>query len=215
LVFLKREMAYKLVVADSSPSVQKVVQMAFSGPDFEIYPLEDGQQVLESIGRINPDAVLLSLALPSKDGYEIGHYLRSREDFKKTALILLKNAFEPLDADRMSRVECDGIVQKPFDSEELARVVRDVIDKKKGPHSLPEESLLEDNPGASTLPLFEEPGFHPPSSASRSEDELEEKIKQIMREEILAVERELEKRLKASLRAELKDWLDKVPKKSP
>jgi len=208
-------MAYKLVVADSSPSVQKVVQMAFSGPDFEIYPLEDGQQVLESIGRINPDAVLLSLALPSKDGYEIGHYLRSREDFKKTALILLKNAFEPLDADRMSRVECDGIVQKPFDSEELARVVRDVIDKKKGPHSLPEESLLEDNPGASTLPLFEEPGFHPPSSASRSEDELEEKIKQIMREEILAVERELEKRLKASLRAELKDWLDKVPKKSP
>ncbi len=208
-------MAYKLVVADSSPSVQKIVQMAFSGPDFEVYPLEDGQQVLESIGRINPDAVLLSLALPSKDGYEISHYLRSREDFKKTVLVLLKNAFEPLDAEKMNRLDYDGIVQKPFDSEELARLVRDVIDKKKGPHSLPEESLLEENPAAATLPLFEEPSFQPSSSASRSEDELEEKIKQVMREEILAVERELEKRFKASLRAELKDWLDKEPKKSP
>jgi len=208
-------MTYKLVVADSSPSVQKIVQMAFSGPDFEVYPLEDGQQVLESIGLINPDAVLLSLALHTKDGYEISHYLRSREDFKKTVLVLLKNAFEPLDADKISRLDCDGIVQKPFDSEELARLVRDVIDKKKGPHSLPEESLLEENPAASTLPLFEEPSFHPPSSASRSEDELEEKIKQVLREEILAVERELEKRLKASLRAELKDWLDKEPEKTP
>jgi DNA-binding response OmpR family regulator len=208
-------MAYKLVVADSSPSVQRVVQMAFSGPDFEVYLLEDGQQVLESIGRINPDAVLLSLALPSKDGYEISHYLRSREDFKKTVLFLLKNAFEPLDAEKMNRLDYDGMVQKPFDSEELARLVRDVIDKKRGPHSLPEESLLEENPAAATLPLFEEPSFHPPSSASRSEDELEEKIKQVMREEILAVERELEKRLKASLRTELKDWLDKEPKKSP
>lgn len=208
-------MAYKLVVADSSPSVQKLVQLAFSGLDFEVYPFEDGQQFLESVERINPDAVLLSLALPLKDGYEISQFLRSREDFQKTALVLLKNAFEPLDADRMSCLDYDGLVQKPFDSEELARLVREVIDKKKGPHSLPEESLLEENPVASTLPLFKEASFHPSSSESRPEENLEEKIKQVLREEILGMERELEKRLKASLRADLKDWLDKEPKKSP
>jgi CheY-like chemotaxis protein len=208
-------MAYKLVVADSSPSVQKVVQMAFPAPDFEIYPFEDGLEVLGSIGRINPDAVLLSLCLPSKDGYEISHYLRSREDFRKTALVLLKNAFEPLDLEKVHDLDYDEIIQKPFDSEDLARLVKDAIDKKKGPHSFPEESFLDDNPVTGTLPLFEEPSFHPSSSPPLSEEDLEEKIKRVIREEILSVERELEKRLKASLRAEVKDWLEKETKKTP
>jgi len=208
-------MAYKLLVADSSPSVQKVVQMAFSEPDFEIYPFEDGQEVLVSIGQINPDAVLLSLSLPSKDGYEVSRYLRSREDFRKTALVLLKNAFEPLDLEKMHSLDYDEIVQKPFDSENLARLVRDIIDKKKGPHSFPEESLLDEIPATSTLPLFEEPGFRPSSSPPLPEEEMEAKIKQVIREEILSMERELEKRLKASLRAEVKDWLEKEIKKAP
>jgi CheY-like chemotaxis protein len=208
-------MAYKLVVADSSPSVQKVVQMAFSEPDFEVYPFEDGVEVLESIGQINPDAVLLSLSLPSKDGYEISRYLRSREDFRKTALVLLKNVFEPLDIEKMHSLDYDEIIQKPFDSEKLARLVKDIVDKKKGPHSFPEESLLDEIPATGTLPLFEETRFHPSSSPLLPEEEIEDKIRQVIREEILSVERELEKRLKASLRAEMEDWLEKEIKKTP
>jgi len=208
-------MAYKLVVADSSPSVQKVVQMAFSEPDFEVYPFEDGVEVLESIGQINPDAVLLSLSLPSKDGYEISRYLRSREDFRKTALVLLKNVFEPLDIEKMHSLDYDEIIQKPFDSEKLARLVKDIVDKKKGPHSFPEESLLDEIPATGTLPLFEETRFHPSSSPLLPEEEIEDKIRQVIREEILSVERELEKRLKASLRAEMEDWLGKEIKKTP
>lgn len=214
-MFLKRDMAYKVVVADSSPSTQKVVQMAFSEPEFEIYPFEDGLEILGSIGQINPDAVLLSLSLSSKDGYEISHYLRSREDFRKTALILLKNAFEPLDLEKTPGLEYDEMVQKPFDSEKLARLVKDIIDKKKGPHSFPEESLLDEIPVTGTLPLFEDTGFRPISSPPRPDEEIEEKIKQVIREEILSVERELEKRLKASLRAEMKDWLEEETKKTP
>jgi len=208
-------MAYKLIVADSSPSVQKVVQMAFPAPDFEIYPFEDGLDLLESIGQINPDAILLSLSLPSKDGYEIGRYLRSREDFRKTALVLLKNAFEPVDPDRIRALDYDEMVQKPFDSEDLARLVRDAIDRKKGPQSFPEEAFLDENPASGTLPLFEEPGFHPSPMPPLPDEEREERIRESIREEILSVERELEKRLKASLRAEMKDWLEKGAKKTP
>lgn len=208
-------MAYKLVVADSSPSVQKVVQMAFSEPDFDVYAFEDGQEVLGSIGQINPDAVLLSLSLPAKDGYEISHYLRNREDFKKTALVLLKNAFEPLDLEKLHSLDYDEMVQKPFDSEKLVRLVKDIVDKKKGPHSFPEESFLEDIPATGTLPLFEEMSFRPSPSPPLPEEEMEEKIKRVIREEILSVERELEKRLKVSLRTEVRDWLEKEMKKTP
>jgi len=205
-------MPYKVILADASPSVQKVVQMAFSEPDFEVHTAEDGVQAIESLARIKPDAVLLSLALPSRDGYEVGRYLRSREDFRKAGLVLLKNAFEPVDGERLRGLDYDEIVQKPFDSEGLAQLVREIVDRKKTPHSFPEEALIEDVPAAGVLPLFKEEEFIPPASPSPSGDEVEEKIRNMLRDEILSMERELEKRIKASLRAEFKEWLDREKK---
>jgi DNA-binding response OmpR family regulator len=205
-------MPYKVILAEASPSVQKVVQMAFSERDFEVHTIEDGLRTIESLARINPDAVLLSLALPSRDGYEVGRYLRSREEFRKTGLVLLKNAFEPVDGERLRGIDHDEIVQKPFDSERLARLVREIVDRKKTPHSFPEEALIEEAPAADVLPLFKEEEFIPPPSSSRPGDEVEGKIRNMLRGEILSVERELEKRIKASLRAEFKEWLDREKK---
>jgi DNA-binding response OmpR family regulator len=208
-------MAYKIIVADGSPSVQRVVQLAFTEPDFEVHAFEDGLEALQAIGQINPDAVLLGISLEKKDGYEVGRYLRSREDFKKTALVLLKNAFEPLDQEKLRGLACDEICQKPFDSEKLARTVREIIDRKKGPHSFPEESLLEENPSLTVIPLFKEPEFVPPPVSSSPERDIDDKIRRQLQEEVLSVERELEKRLKASLRAEMLELLEKAEKKNP
>jgi DNA-binding response OmpR family regulator len=208
-------MSYKIIVADGSPLVHKVIQMAFGEPDFEVHAFEDGLEVVQALGQLNPDALLLGLALARRDGYEVGRYLRSREDFKKTALILLKNAFEALDQEKMRGLDCDEIIPKPFDSEKLARTVREIIDRKKGPHSLPEESLLEESQAASAPPLFEDSEFAPPETRPSPEDELEEKVRGMLRDEILSMERELEKRLKASLRTEMLETLNRSWKKAP
>lgn len=206
------EMAYRLILADPSPSVQKTVLLAFSEPEFEVQIIEDGLRAIEELSRTSPDAVLLSPILPSRDGYDVGRFLRSREELKKVALILLKNAFEPLDEERLNGLDCDCIVQKPFDSESLVRLVQESIDRRKVPPSFPEESLLEEWPSAGDLPLFKEEEFMPLPPLSRSAEGLESKVRIMLREEILAVERELEKRLKASLRADLKEWFEKQKK---
>ncbi|MEW5902307.1 MAG: response regulator [Acidobacteriota bacterium] len=208
-------MAYKIVVADSSPAVQKVVQMAFPEPDFEVHFVEDGREVLAALGRINPECVLLSLSLPSADGYEVIRQIRSREEFQRTALVLLKSAFEPLDGERLKGLNYDEIISKPFDSEKLAALVRELVDRRKVPSSFPEESLLDEVSEAGVLPLFKEEEFIPRPHSSSSREDLEESVSSRLREEILSVERELEKRLRASLRAELKEWLEKEKKKLP
>ncbi|OGD19016.1 MAG: hypothetical protein A2W03_13415 [Candidatus Aminicenantes bacterium RBG_16_63_16] len=209
-------MPYKLIVADGSPLVHKVVQMAFAPPDFEVHAYEDGLEALQALGQVNPDAVVLAASLPRRDGYEVGRFLRSREDFKKTALILLRNGLEPLDQDKIRGLECDEIVSKPFDSEKLALTVREIIDRKKGPISCPEEALLDEASGSGVRPLFDDTDFAPPESlpAPDSEDGLEDRVRGILRGEILAMERELEKRLKAALRAELIDTAGASGKKT-
>lgn len=210
------DMTCKVIVADPSPSVQKVVQMALAAPDFELHPFEDGQDLLQSLSRVNPDAVLVSLSLPGRDGYEVGRYLRSREDFRRTALLFLRNAFETLDLEKLRGIDYDEIVQKPFDSEKLAQTVREIVDRKKSPHSFPEESFLEDIPPTGAIPLFEESEFAPPPpSYPPGADDVEERIRRLLQEEILSMERELEKRLKATLRSEVQSLLDRELRKKP
>ncbi len=205
-------MAIKLILADPSPSVRKTVLLAFAEPEFEVLTIEDGLQVIEELGRTCPDAVLLNLNLPSRDGYEVGRFLRSREELRKVALILLKNAFEPLDGERFNGLDCDGIVQKPFDSERLVRIVQESIDRRKTPPSFPEESLIEEPPQGGDLPLFKEEEFMPFPPLPLSSEDLESRVRVMLREEILAVERELEKRLRASLRPDLEKWLERHKK---
>jgi DNA-binding response OmpR family regulator len=205
-------MPYKVILADASPSVQKAIQMAFPEPDFEVHTFDDGLPAIESLARVRPDAVLLSLALPTRDGYEVGRYLRSREEFRKVGLILLKNAFEPVDEERLRGIDHDQIVEKPFDSEGLAVLVREIIDRRKTPPSFPEEALLEEASPGGVLPLFKEEEYLPAPSSARPEDEIGDKVKSMLRDEVLTVEREIEKRLKASLRAEFMEWLDRERK---
>lgn len=201
-------MAFKLVVADSSYSVQKLLQLAFSEPDFEIYTYENGQELLRTIDQINPDAILLSLSLPGKDGYEVCRYLKTQEDFKKTSLVLLRGTFETLDPEKIGHLDYDALIQKPFDSEKLVQIVREMIDRKRGPHSFPEEPP-EDIPPTGHYVLPEEMVASPVSPSSLGDMGMEEKIRQTVREEILALERELEKRLKSSLAEEIKRRLGK------
>jgi DNA-binding response OmpR family regulator len=187
---------YTIVLADPSPSVQKAAQLVFAEPEFRLSVFEDGASLLEAADGLRPDAIVVSLTLPGRDGYEIGRVLRGRKELAATPLVGLKGTFESMDADRSAPPEYDEVVLKPFDSERLAVVVRELIARKTGPSSLPEEPdwpTEDKGPGASA-----------PAAPAAGPD-----LKAVVREEIAEMEREIEKRVRASLLAELKEWMPK------
>jgi len=132
---------YKLIVADASVSVQKTVQLAFPEPEFRLFPVDDGSELLRTVDGIRPDAVLISTSLPGRDPLEVGRLLRGREDFRRVPLIFLRGTFDGLEPARVLP-DNDGVVQKPFDSERLAAAVRELIEAKSVPPTLPEEPVL-------------------------------------------------------------------------
>jgi DNA-binding response OmpR family regulator len=188
-------MNYKILVGEDSPSTQKLIQMSFPTDEFDIYAFRDGQEVMDSLDRIKPDAILLNLSLPRKDGYELGEHIRNQEEMKKVPLILIKEAFEPLDKERLETFEYEAIIQKPIDSEALVQRIRTVIEENKVPMTLPEE------------PVWEERSSH------IMKVELDQNVRDLVKREILSAERELEKRIKARVLAELKMWFINNQKK--
>ena len=182
-------MNYKILVGEDSPSTQKIIQMSFPATEFDIFAFSDGQEVLDSLSRISPDAILLNLSLPQKDGYELGEHIKKQDELGNVPLILIKEAFEPLDKERLDAFAYDEIVQKPFDSDALVQKVRTVIEERKVPMTLPEE------------PVWDE------KMATEMAVKLDQNVRELVKKEILSAERELEKRIKARVVAELKMWL--------
>jgi DNA-binding response OmpR family regulator len=189
--------SYRIIVADPSPSVQKAAQLVFTEPEFRLSVFEDGASLVEAAADLRPDALVISLTLPGRDGYEVGRVLRSRKELAAIPLVGLKGTFESMDAERPAPAEYDEVVLKPFDSERLAAVVRELIARKTGPESLPEDPRWP----AAEIPAGRTAA--PPAAASGPE------VKAIVHEEIVGMEREIEKRVRASVLAELKEWMSK------
>jgi len=190
---------YRIIVADPSPSVQKAAQIVFAEPEFRIYPFEDGASLLEAVGDIRPDALLVSLSLPGRDGYEVGRALRSRKELESVPLIGLRGGFEGLDADRNAPPEYDDVVPKPFDSDRLAAVVRELIARKTGPATLPEEPARPVAEADKETPAARRPARTPAAADTG--------LKDWVRDELVGMEREIEKRVRARVVADLKEWM--------
>jgi CheY-like chemotaxis protein len=187
-------MPYRILVADPGPSVQKAVQMAFPEPEFRLCPVEDGARLIDEAAAFRPDTILLALSLPGIDAYAAARSLARTEALRNVPLFLLKGTFELVDRDKAEGVPLEGIVQKPFDSEKLAATVRDAIDRKVTPQSMPEDLPPEE-------PAPAGPSLKGPLAGTPRSGALRAQVREIVREEILEMERELEKRLRARIQA--------------
>lgn len=100
----------------------------------------------------------------------------------------------------------DAVVQKPFDSEALAAAVRDAIERKVMPSTMPEEPVWDEMiPGLEPIPSAAGSRAPAPSPAASSDAALQARIQEIVKREVLEMERELEKRIRARIIAELKE----------
>ena len=186
-------MPFKIFVADSSPSALKALHLAFQDSNYDLYTSEDGIEALEIIIQIDPDAIVLGLSLPRRDGYDIASFLKKEEQFKDKPLILLQDAFQEPDEEKLKSLKYDKLFKKPIDSEEVVSAIRKLVGEIKAPDTLPEEPNVKE---------VRENTTEGDSVNMDSGKELEEVVMEKVRQEILQMERELEKRIVARLKAE-------------
>jgi len=210
----------KILLAEASPSTQRAVELALPASEFDLRIAPDGLAAIRILPEFSPDAVLVGLSLPGMDGYEVAAFLRSQPVYRAAALFLLRGPFETLDLTKLSTLEHDGLVQKPFDGASLLDLVRAAIDRKKELPSLPEDPFFElAEPPVS--PAEGEIKANVPSALSTADpaadrtegalpdwtDDVERKIRDVIRQEILRNQSEMEDRARDIVSAEFKKVL--------
>ncbi len=122
-------MGKKILLADDSITIQKVIELTFSDEDFEVVTVGNGRLAVERVLDVRPDIVLCDIIMPEKDGYEVCDFIKRSPQLSNVPVLLLTGAFEPFDQERAARVQCDGFLAKPFEPETLIAKVKDLLQK--------------------------------------------------------------------------------------
>ena len=122
-------MGKKILLADDSITIQKVIELTFSDEDFEVVTVGNGRLAVDRISEVRPDVVLCDIIMPEKDGYEVCDYIKKNPSLSHIPVLLLTGAFEPFDQEKANRVGCDGFLAKPFEPQTLIAKVKDLLAK--------------------------------------------------------------------------------------
>jgi len=117
----------KILLADDSITIQKVVELTFSEADFQVVCVSNGAQALKKIPEIRPDIVLLDVIMPEKNGYEVCEQLKRNPSTSGIPVLLLTGTFEPFDKKRAEAAGANGHLTKPFESQVLVSKVEELI----------------------------------------------------------------------------------------
>ena len=120
-------MGKKILLADDSITIQKVIELTFSDEDFDVITVGNGRLALERLAEVRPDIVLCDIIMPEKDGYEVCEQIKTNPAHSHIPVLLLTGAFEPFDQERAARAGYDGSLAKPFEPETLIAKVKDLL----------------------------------------------------------------------------------------
>ncbi len=141
-------MTHKLLLADDSVTIQRVVELTFSGEDVQVVTVGDGEQAIARIPIELPDIVLADIGMPKRSGYDVAAFVKGRSDLSHIPVLLLAGAFEPVDENRAQQVHSDGVLVKPFEPQQVIARVRDLIESsrtmsRRKPAAIPDIVVVE------------------------------------------------------------------------
>jgi len=125
-------MASTLLLADGNPTIQRIVAMTFAGQEFRVVTVNDGDEAIAAIAAERPDIVLADVAMSKRNGYEVAAFVKQRPDLAHIPVLLLTGALEPVDEARAIAAQCDGVLVKPFEPQQVIARVRELVRGGKG-----------------------------------------------------------------------------------
>lgn len=118
--------AIRILVADDHPVVREGIRKLLDLEDDMVVVAEatDGREVLEKIGEVQPDVVLLDLKMPGMDGLAVLQTMQHMKD--KTKVVVLTASEDKHDWVQAMKMGCSGIVVKQTSPDLIVKSIRKV-----------------------------------------------------------------------------------------
>jgi len=114
------EQQKRILVVDDEAGIRKLLCTVLRGRGLSVDEAEDGKQALDLIGTHRYDVIVLDLLMPVLDGFAVAETLSG---LTPHPVVLVVTGAEHGRIESLDAATFHGIVRKPFDAEELAKLV--------------------------------------------------------------------------------------------
>lgn len=122
-------MALRVLLADESSTIKKVMQLALSDFGVEVKAVPVGLDVLAVTKSFHPDIIFADVLLTKRSGYEVCSDIKNDSETSQIPVVLMWSGFMEIDETKASSCKADRRLEKPFDAEHLRSLVNDLVPK--------------------------------------------------------------------------------------
>jgi DNA-binding response OmpR family regulator len=121
------ELAPRILIVDDSPVLAELVERLLSSEGMAPVKCAGGREALAILDAGRFDAVVLDIAMPGIDGYEVLRQVRLTTRTAHLPVILLSGKSRPEDVEKGLEMGATYYVTKPFNESDLVRKLRACI----------------------------------------------------------------------------------------
>jgi DNA-binding response OmpR family regulator len=124
----------KILVIDDDPDLVESVTIILENKNHDVIQAYGGIEGLEKAKAEKPDAIILDVMMPDKDGYEVCKELKGDPEYSDIPILLLTAVVSQIpNSSYTSRMgmetEADDYIDKPVEPGELAKLVERLLAK--------------------------------------------------------------------------------------
>ncbi len=124
--------ATKVLVVDDDLNIQRVLVFTLKQEGFEVHVASDGQAGVEMAASIEPDLILMDVAMPKLDGYGATQQIRAAESGTRVPIIMLTAEADVEQRVKGLRAGADDDIVKPFHPLELIARIKALLARSGG-----------------------------------------------------------------------------------
>ena len=117
----------KILIVDDEPTIVKALTLRCKSKGYEVATAVDGNDALQKVEETAPDLIFLDVMMPPPNGYQVCHKLKHDDRFKHIPIVMLTARSGESDHVFGKEAGADAFVTKPFNADELFKVVHSFI----------------------------------------------------------------------------------------
>jgi DNA-binding response OmpR family regulator len=122
----------KILVAEDSSTVRRLVATRLGADGFEVVEAEDGEEAVRLATAELPALIVLDKVMPKLDGFEVIRLLREREETRSIPIVMLTEQAGEEDVLDGLDLGVEEYMPKPFSPRELSLRVKRVLARGAG-----------------------------------------------------------------------------------
>jgi CheY-like chemotaxis protein len=112
-----------IMVVDDSATVRKLISGKLEKCGHIVITAVDGMDAMEKLNDVTPDLILLDIAMPRMDGYQVCKLIRNNESTKEIPIVMISGKDGFFDKVRGRMAGTTSYITKPFGPETLMKML--------------------------------------------------------------------------------------------